>query len=178
MLDAGLGQLIEDIRENEVPPELWPQRFEYAWLASALEQAYLEDDRLASFNGRLHDKYVREFIKLDQMRLQIAADRVRRIHGEEAIKAMNEYADQTDLVRREANKRSRHIPLRQLLSRAPDVLTRIAPCWIASPLSVSQLLDGNSRHFDVVLFDEASQILSEEAVCKLSFSGWPGRGGR
>ena len=47
------------------------------------------------------------------------------------------------------------------------MLTRIAPCWIASPLSVSQLLDGNSRHFDVVLFDEASQVLPEEAVSSL-----------
>ncbi len=167
LIVEGLEQFIGDIRENEVPPELWTQRFEYAWLASALEQVYLEDGQITAFNGRLHEKYVEEFIDLDKKRLQLAADRVRRIHGELTIKAMNEYPDQADLVRREANKRSRHIPLRQLLSRAPDVLTRISPCWIASPLSVSHLLDGNKRHFDVVLFDEASQILQEEAVPSL-----------
>ena len=44
------------------------------------------------------------------------------------------------------------------------LLTRIAPCWVASPLSVSQLLDGSKRHFDLVVFDEASQILQEETV--------------
>src|SRR5262249_54098814 len=86
------------------------------------------------------------------------------LHAECAIAAMNEHPDQADLARREAAKRSRHIPLRELLARAPDVLTRIAPCWVASPLSVSQLLDGSRRHFDVVIFDEASQILQEEAI--------------
>ena len=80
---------------------------------------------------------------------------------------MNEFPEQTELVRREARKRARHIPLRQLLAQAPDVLTRLAPCWVASPLSVSQLLDGSKRYFDVVIFDEASQILPEEAIPSL-----------
>src|SRR5262245_4638983 len=77
---------------------------------------------------------------------------------------MNQHFGQANLVRSEARKKSRHIPLRELLARAPDVLTRIAPCWVASPLSVSQLLDGSKRHFDIVVFDEASQILQEEAI--------------
>jgi very-short-patch-repair endonuclease len=89
---------------------------------------------------------------------------VRRLHAERAIEAMNRHFDQANLVRTEASKKSRHIPVRELLDRAPDVLTRIAPCWVASPLSVSQLLDGDRRHFDMVVFDEASQILQEEAI--------------
>ena len=97
----------------------------------------------------------------------MAAARVRRLHGEAATAAMNEFPDQTQLVRREAKKRSHHIPLRQLLAQAPDVLTHVAPCWVASPLSVSQLLDGSRRYFDVVIFDEASQILPEEAIPSL-----------
>src|SRR5262249_51836465 len=95
---------------------------------------------------------------------RLAAQRVRRLHPERAIEAMNQHFGQANLVRSEARKKSRHIPLRELLARAPDVLTRIAPCWVASPLSVSQLLDGSNRHFDIVVCDEASQILQEEAI--------------
>jgi hypothetical protein len=80
------------------------------------------------------------------------------LDAERAIEAMNSHFEQANLVRREAAKKSRHIPLRDLLAQAPDVLTRVAPCWVASPLSVSQLLDGGQQHFDVVVFDEASQI--------------------
>lgn len=68
------------------------------------------------------------------------------------------------MIRRETQKKARHLPLRELLSRAPNVLTRVVPCWVASPLSVSQLLDATAERFDLVIFDEASQVLPEEAV--------------
>ncbi len=163
----GLARFLDDLREHSVATEEWAARFEYVWLYSALEEVLASDRGLASFNGRTHEQIVAEFIRLDRERVRLAADRVRRLHGERAIHAMNQHFDQANLVRTEARKKSRYIPLRELLARAPDVLTRIAPCWVASPLSVSQLLDGGKRHFDIVVFDEASQILQEEAVPSL-----------
>ncbi len=168
---TGLGRLLDDLREHGVAPEHWDARFEYVWLYSALEQVLASDAGLAAFNGRTHEQIVAEFIRLDVERVRLAADRVRRLHGERAIAAMNQHFEQANLVKTEARKKSRHIPLRELLARAPDVLTRIAPCWVASPLSVSQLLDGGRRHFDIVVFDEASQVLQEEAIPSLYRAG-------
>jgi very-short-patch-repair endonuclease len=161
---TGLARFLDDLREQSAAPEHWAVRFEYIWLYSTLEQVLATDPGLASFNGRTHEQIVAEFIRLDRERVRLAAARVRRLHAERAIEAMNQHFDQANLVRTEASKKSRHIPVRELLARAPDVLTRIAPCWVASPLSVSQLLDGDRRHFDMVVFDEASQILQEEAI--------------
>ena len=161
---AGLARFLDELRDQSVAPEHWAARFEYVWLYSALEQVLASDSGLASFNGRNQEHIVAEFIQLDRERVRLAAARVRRLHAERAIEAMNRHFDQANLVRTEASKKSRHIPVRELLARAPDVLTRIAPCWVASPLSVSQLLDGDRRHFDIVVFDEASQILQEEAI--------------
>ena len=164
LIEAGLTGFLDDLREHSVAPEHWAARFEHIWLHSALDQALASDPGLASFNGRTHEQIVDAFVRLDRERVRLAAQRVRRLHAERAIEAMNQHFDQANLVRTEAGKKSRHIPLRELLARAPDVLTRIAPCWVASPLSVSQLLDGGKRHFDIVVFDEASQILQEEAI--------------
>lgn len=161
---AGLARFLDELREQSVAPEHWAARFEYVWLYSTLEQVLASDPGLASFNGHTQEQIVAEFIRLDRDRVRLAAARVRRLHAERAIEAMNRHFDQANLVRTEASKKSRHIPVRELLARAPDVLTRIAPCWVASPLSVSQLLDGDRRHFDIVVFDEASQILQEEAI--------------
>lgn len=160
----GLAGVISDLREHGVPVERWEDHFERIWLHSALELALASDPALASFSGRTHEQLIEEFRRLDRKRIRLAAQRVRRLHAERAIAAMNAHPEQTDLVRREVAKRSRHIPLRDLLTRSPDVLTRIAPCWVASPLSVSQLIDGSRRHFDLVIFDEASQVLQEEAI--------------
>ncbi len=162
--ETGLACFLDDLREHSVAVEQWSARFEHIWLYSALEQVLASDTSLASFNGRTHEQIIAEFIRLDRERIRLAASRVRRLHGVRANEAMNRHFEQANLVRTEARKKSRHIPLRELLARAPDVLTRLAPCWIASPLSVSQLLDGGKRHFDIVVFDEASQILQEEAV--------------
>lgn len=159
--------MLDDLREHSVAPEHWALRFEFIWLYSALEQVLSSDPGLASFNGRTHEQIITEFIRLDRERVRLAADRVRRLHAERAIEAMNQHFDQANLVKSEASKKSRHIPLRELLARAPDVLTRIAPCWVASPLSVSQLLDAGKRHFDIVVFDEASQVQQEEAIPSL-----------
>lgn len=164
LTDHGLTGLFEELRAQNLPEDLWPERFQYVWLYSALEHILASEPGLAGFAGKTHEHLIEEFKRLDRKRIHLAADRVRRLHAERAIEAMNQHFDQANLIQTEARKKARHIPLRDLLSRAPDVLTRIAPCWIASPLSVSQLLDGEKRHFDVVIFDEASQILQEEAV--------------
>jgi very-short-patch-repair endonuclease len=55
------------------------------------------------------------------------------------------------------------MPLRRLLDQASDVLFAIKPCWAMSPLMVSQVLPA-ARLFDVVIFDEASQIVPADAI--------------
>jgi superfamily I DNA and/or RNA helicase len=84
---------------------------------------------------------------------------------------MNAHPDQAALVRREAEKSRRHMPLRKLVAEAPDVLLALAPCWMASPLSVSQLLPADRKYFDLLLVDEASQILPEDAVPSMLRAG-------
>ena len=108
--------------------------------------------------------FVEDFCQLDRERLEIASARVRRAHAERAIQSLNAHEDQQYLIRREVEKKKRFLPLRKLVAQAPDVLTSICPCWMASPLSVSQILDADRQYFDFVIFDEASQILPEDAV--------------
>lgn len=160
----GVKSFLNDLKRTKPSPILWRKQFRYAWLASCLDQARSDTPELISFNGMNHEQVIQEFRDLDQERLNLAIQRVYRAHGERAIAAMNQYPDQEGLVRREAEKKARHLPLRRLLSEAPDVLTTLRPCWMASPLSVSQLLDADRRYFDVVIFDEASQVLPEDAV--------------
>ena len=68
------------------------------------------------------------------------------------------------LLRREIAKKMRHIPVRQLLNRIPNLLPRLKPCVLMSPLSVAQYLEPSHAIFDVVIFDEASQIPVWDAI--------------
>lgn len=160
----GISSFLNELKRTRSNRTIWRNQFKYAWLASCLDQARSETPELISFDGRNHERVIQEFRELDRERLDLAVQRVYRAHAERAIEAMNRFPDQEDLVRREAEKRARHLSLRRLLSQTPDVLTALRPCWMASPLSVSQLLDADRRYFDVVIFDEASQVLPEDAI--------------
>lgn len=165
--ELGLAPLLAELGSAS-DAALWPDVFEHAWLRSARDRAFLESSELAIFDGRTHAEVVREFRRLDRAILEVAVARVRRAHSEHAVAAMNAYPDEAVNVRHEAFKQKAHKALRKLAVEAPHVLTVIKPCWMASPLSVSQLLLGSrDAQFDVVIFDEASQVLPEDAVTAL-----------
>ncbi|MDQ2912543.1 MAG: DUF4011 domain-containing protein [Chloroflexota bacterium] len=165
--ELGLNPLLTHLGliPDSVP---WPDVFEHAWLSSARDRFFLQHSELSVFDGRTHNDVVAEFRRLDRAILTAAVARVRRAHAEHAIAAMNEYPAEAANVRHEASKQRAHKPLRKLAVEAPHVLTAVKPCWMASPLAVSQLLLGSrSAPFDVVIFDEASQVLPEDAVTAL-----------
>src|SRR5690606_10325225 len=60
------------------------------------------------------------------------------------------------------------LPVRRLFERMPNLLARLKPCVLMSPLSVAQYLDPATPPFDLVVFDEASQITVWDAVGALA----------
>jgi hypothetical protein len=68
------------------------------------------------------------------------------------------------LVMREMQVSRGHTPVRKLVQGLPTLLPKLKPCLLMSPLSVAQYLDASMSHFDLVIFDEASQILVWDAV--------------
>jgi very-short-patch-repair endonuclease len=160
---AGVDRLLADIRRRKPSPDCWPDCFDHAWISSAVDELAITDSEVKGFVGETHNNYVDDFKKLDADRLKVAVDRVRREHATRAIQAMNAHPGQETLIKAEAARIRRHKPLRVLFRDAWDVLTAVCPCWMASPLSVSQLLDRGAQ-FDYIIFDEASQVLPEDAV--------------
>ncbi|MGW1881583.1 DUF3320 domain-containing protein [Streptomyces sp. NPDC001970] len=67
------------------------------------------------------------------------------------------------MITREAEKKTRHLPVRELLGKTREVVQSIKPCFMMSPLTVSQFLPAD-YHFDVVVFDEASQVRPSDAI--------------
>jgi hypothetical protein len=50
------------------------------------------------------------------------------------------------------------------MKQAGEAIGAIKPCFMMSPLTVAQLLDASNSRFDLVIFDEASQLPQEDAV--------------
>jgi superfamily I DNA and/or RNA helicase len=67
------------------------------------------------------------------------------------------------VIQREAQKQRKHMPVRSLLEHAGEVAQALKPCFMMSPLTVSQFLPPSLK-FDAVVFDEASQVRPSDAV--------------
>lgn len=82
------------------------------------------------------------------------------------IPAKNEVSKQGGfaLLKHELQKSRRHKPVRQMAAEMGDAMSKLAPCMLMSPLSVAQFLPSDQALFDLVIFDEASQISPWDAI--------------
>ena len=62
------------------------------------------------------------------------------------------------------SKKRKQIPVRKLMEKYETILFKISPCWLASPESVASIFSLKKDHFDLVVFDEASQLAVERSL--------------
>ena len=163
---AGLGEFLADVGARQVSEEFAVASFWYAWYSSILDHLSLTDLAVGSFSGEAHQKVVGEFRAGDRRHVENTPARVRRAYAQAAVRARDEFKDQAALVAHQAALKRRQLPVRDFVRNAADVLLALKPCWAMSPLVVSQLLPPQIR-FDVVIFDEASQITPADAVTSI-----------
>lgn len=157
----GAGGLVANAAERGVDPDRLPDIVEQAMLRAWADDLLATDQRLRSTRSEDLNARVADFQEADR-RLIAAA-------GGAVIEACNKRRPRRfaggagAVIVREAEKKTRHMPVRELLGRAREVVQSIKPCFMMSPLTVSQFLPADF-HFDVVIFDEASQVRPGDAV--------------
>ncbi|OUD04603.1 DUF3320 domain-containing protein [Streptomyces swartbergensis] len=157
----GAGGLVASAAERGVDPDRLPDIVEQALLRAWADDLLATDKRLRSTRSDDLNARVADFQEADR-RLIAAA-------GGAVIAACNKRRPRRfaggagAVIVREAEKKTRHMPVRELLGRTREVVQSVKPCFMMSPLTVSQFLPSDF-HFDVVIFDEASQVRPGDAV--------------
>lgn len=148
-----------------VPEELVPC-FEGNLATALLDEVSVKCPALGNFVSRLHEKKITDFHRLDRKSIVLNQHRLatelhqRRPH----ILGGASRESESGILQGQFNRKSRHMPIRRLLSTAGGLIQRIKPCFMMSPLSVAQFCDPKMIEFDVIVFDEASQIRPEDAL--------------
>lgn len=65
---------------------------------------------------------------------------------------------------REINKKRKVLPVRTFLNRYEDEMLHLFPCWLMNPEAISNVLPLKDQLFDIIIFDEASQIFVENTI--------------
>ena len=149
--------------------ESWPPSgahlldvFRRAWFESVLSQVLAQRQELAAFDGSSHQQIVERFREMDSLALQHNRARLALAHWERLPR--QEGGGQLGILRREFQKRGRHLPIRQLVERAGNAVQTIKPVFMMSPLSIATYILPGSLKFDLVIFDEASQVKPVDAL--------------
>lgn len=128
------------------------------------------DETLASFsasvqetNSALFNQTLEEFSTLTREKLR--SELISRLPAEETEGPL---ALELMTFRRSIKGNMRGLNLRSLFTEIPSLMRAVAPCMLMSPITVSQYLPADPELFDLVIFDEASQMPTCEAVPSLA----------
>ncbi|MBA4191340.1 MAG: hypothetical protein C0467_25440 [Planctomycetaceae bacterium] len=171
LLAFGIPTILDEINTGEFlavnAVDVFRARFCRSWLDSLHKQV----PALAEFTTESHERIVERFAALDRFAIHTTPDRVRlRLNTNSISPSNRDSAPDTSelgILVREVNKKRRQLPLRELFRQIPTILPRIKPCLMMSPLAVSTYLDTPELNFDVVIFDEASQVRPHDAMCAI-----------
>lgn len=144
------------------PPALLLTSLEKAYYEGLVHEAYSTSEAIKRFNRTSHESAIAEFRRLDEELLHHAQEALVLRHYRR-LPAANA-AGQMAIIRREINKKRRHIPIRQLIAQAGRAIQQIKPVFMMSPMSVATYLEQGALDFDLVVFDEASQVKVVDAI--------------
>ncbi len=163
---VGLQPFVEQIETKEIETnyiaEAYLKRFYRLWL----DKMMLQFPAVRNFRGRIQEQNIHEFCKLDTEQFRIAQARVRErlVDRIPDFNSITSSRDEIGILKRELAKQRRIMPLRKLFMSIPNLISTLRPCFMMSPLSVSVFLEARSYEFDLVVFDEASQVHTEDAI--------------
>ena len=163
---AGVAPLVEAHADGSVTTAVLVPTFRARFLQAWLDRVHAAEPALARFRGVDHERAIARFQALDRRSIQLAADVVRaRLSAQlPQLRDTTVASSELGILEREIKKQRKHKPVRRLLAEIPGLWRRLAPCVLMSPLSVAQFLGRAGQRFDLVVFDEASQIPMWDAV--------------
>jgi very-short-patch-repair endonuclease/DNA polymerase III delta prime subunit len=161
--DLGMKELGTRIDAGAIAANEASDRFLMAYYEELVREVYRKFPHLAEFDGSSHESVLAQFQKLDRERLELAVHEVALAHYE-GLPSGDGSAGEMKVLRHEMKKKRRHMSVRRLLREAGHVIQAIKPVFMMSPISVAQFLEPGILEFDLLLIDEASQVLPVDAL--------------
>lgn len=154
---------VQAIQQDNIAPEDFPTAVEVNLARLRLRTAAAKNETLLQFVPTIHEGRITDFARKDTDLLNAATTQIRNSLIQRAG-SITKHGTEVALLQRELSKQRAHMPLRRLLTSIPHLTPLLKPCMLMSPLSVAQYLTTDAEPFDVVIFDEASQIPVWDAI--------------
>lgn len=166
LAEFGLADAVNAVRNKEMYPAEIKLAFICNFGKTAAMKAVNESETLKGFNGASFNALIEKFKNLsDEFEDLTKKEAVARLSAGIPENAKDASASsEMGILQKSIKSGRRAMPIRKLFNEIPTLLRRICPCMLMSPISVAQYIDPSFPKFDLVIFDEASQLPTSEAV--------------
>lgn len=168
-IQAGLSPVVKGYKEGLAHEEAY-RVYKHSLCKELAVKLIDETPVLNKFSGSVFNEKIEQFKRMDA---ELIKQTQREIYCRLAAQVPNfqrEAAQSSELgiIQRAIRSNGRGVSIRKLFEQIPNMLPRLCPCMLMSPISAAQYLDPKSSPFDLVVFDEASQLPTCKAVGALA----------
>ena len=162
----GLDQFFNRLATQRLPAADLLAVFRRGVYQEWINNLYNEDLQLGKFRRENHEQLIADFKQLDQDLIHLSSGMViEQANSRKPQDILIQAADtEAAILQKEAAKKRQLMPIRTLFQKIPNLLVKLKPCLLMSPITVSQFLPAENNKFDLVVFDEASQVVPEDAI--------------
>ena len=157
----GLSDLLTDLRRRKVDTALVGPEFDLAYWASVLQMMASEDPQVGQHDGEALHQVVEGFRENDRAFVAAGAGRLRYNHAQAWKRGIDNDPISAGVIKQEML--SPHTSVQTMSTRAPELLTTLAPVWMASPYTVPELFSALPL-FDAVVIADAGRLSVPDVV--------------
>ena len=169
-VDLNLKWFIDLLEQNKIKKDRLAKQFEDLIHLNLFVQTLNSSAVLNTFDANVYEalidqykKTYQEFTEITKNQLQFQLSNNIPNLTQEAISS-----SEIGILQKAIRNKARGVSIRKLFDQIPTLLPRLKPCMLMSPISVAQYFDVDTNHFDLVIFDEASQLPTSEAISALA----------
>lgn len=162
----GLENVSDALMKGDISADEITSSFLAGFTYSAANSAISAEPVLSQFRGAAYEDCIKKFTELDEQFADLTKrELVAKLSANVPTVSANA-ADSSEIgiLLKTIKNKGRMMPIRKLFDNIPNLLPRMCPCMLMSPISVAQYIDPSFPKFDLVIFDEASQLPTSEAV--------------
>ena len=162
----GLGCVVDALESKRLDIPSIKDSFLKALLIHKCNEKISRSELLSTFEGMLFDEKASAYKRMtEEFQMLTQKELYARLASRVPQMTDNSISgSEIGFLNRNISNGGRGVSLRELFDKLPTLMPRLCPCMLMSPMSVAQYIDLNADKFDLVVFDEASQMPTSEAV--------------
>lgn len=162
----GIDFIAIKYKASNIQAREFSSTFEKSVYHSCINLIIAEEPSLDMFKGKLFDDVILKYKKLkasfeEVTKKEIFAKLASNIPNFTREASQN---SEVGILQKNIRNNGRGMSIRKIIDSIPTLLSRMCPCMLMSPMSVAQYIDPDAEKFDLVIFDEASQMPTYDAI--------------